>query len=216
MQNLGELLERNWSVVSQAPLAFFVLSIGLFSIAYAAAAWKFSSQIDQWKAVNETLRERIAHKTEQMDEYRERALKYDERLFSVTHSDSAGLREKTLTFVGEIRAFIERYRRSDDLINSNEWLEMTRVQDEEERQRLWHKFTSAMSRTSSERMSEWERRFKVEALVLRDELLSRLPKQQVTKRTDSSYENPVNYFGYCDVADDLERMARQLPQSAAS
>lgn len=215
MERLIDLLEKNWGVVSQAPLAFFLLGAVAFGLAYAAAAWKFSSQIEQVKSANDTLRERLQLKTEQTEMYRERALKYDEKVAAVAQSDSADLRERTLAFVGEIRSFMERHRRNDDLIQGNEWVEMTQSRDEAEKQRLWHKFTSAMSRASSERMSEWERRFKVEALMLRDELLSRLPKQERPERADFNYEHPVNYFGYCEVADDLERMAKQLPRAGA-
>ncbi|CAM0999689.1 Chromosome partitioning protein ParA [Rhodanobacter sp. Root179] len=215
MERLVELLEKNWSVVSQAPLAFLLLGVVAFGLAYAAAAWKFSAQIEQVKSASDTLRERLQLKTEQADSYRERALKYDDKLLVVAQTDSAGLREKTLMFVGEIRAFMERHRHKDDLIQGSEWVEMTQARDEEEKQRLWHKFTSAMSRAGSERMSEWERRFKVEALMLRDELLSRLPDQPRPERADFNYEHPVNYFGYCEVADDLERMAKQLLRASA-
>lgn len=213
MDRLMELLEKNWSVVSQAPLASFLLGIAAFGVAYAAAAWKFSSQIEQLKSANETLRDRIQFKTEQSEVYRERALKYDDKLLSVAQSDSTDLREKTFAFVREVRAFIERHRHRDDQIQRTEWVEMTQAGDESEKNRLWHKFTSAMSQASSERNSEWERRFKVDALVLRDELLSRAPEQKRPEHIESSYEHPVNYFGFCEVADDLERMAKLLQRS---
>lgn len=214
MENLIKEIEKNWDVVSQAPLAFLIVMVAAFVAAYVAAAWKFSSQIEQLNSKNETLRERVLLKSEQADTYRERALKYDEKLLAVAQSDSSGLREKTLSFVAEVRAFIERHRRSDNLIHENEWVEMTQAKDEEEKQRLWHKFTSAMSRMSFERASEWERRFKVEAIMLRDELLSRQPDPQRSGDIASRYEHPVNYFCYCDVADDLERLAKLLPRAS--
>ena len=82
---------------------------------------------------------------------------------------------------------------------------------EEEKNKLWHKFTSASSRLSNDRNAEYERRFKVDAILLRDELRSRLPDYSPGDRhRDSAYEHPTNYFGFNDVANDIETMAKLL------
>lgn len=88
---------------------------------------------------------------------------------------------------------------------------MTQAKTEEEKSKLWHKFTSASSRLSNERNSEYERRFKVDAILLRDELRSRLKGYEPgDKFRDSAYEHPTNYFGFNDVANDIETMAKLL------
>jgi hypothetical protein len=210
MEKFLELLAKEWSVVSQAPLAFGLLAVSMFGLAYVAARWKYSSVCDQVRAANETLKERLHLKTEQVEQYKERALKYDEKVWSVVESDTSSLQQKALTLVAEIREFIQRHRRQDDALHENEWTEMTGARDETDRQRLWHRFTSASSRLSSERNGEWERRFKVDALMLRDELRSRLPEYKPDPDMDHRYEHPTNYFGFNDVAADLERMAKLL------
>lgn len=53
--------------------------------------------------------------------------------------------------------------------------------------------------------------FKAEAIVLRDELLSRLPSYARDDRWFSFYENADNAAGMAVVAEDLERLAESLP-----
>lgn len=211
MDKLFEYIAKEWNVISEAPFTFFILCAITFGLAYLAAKWKFSAVIDQVKAANEVLKERLHLKSEQAESYKERALKYDEKVLEVVDSTEITLKEKSLDFVKNIREFIERYKREDDAVHNNEWVEMTQAQSEEDKNKLWHKFTSASSRLSNERNAEYERRFKVDAILLRDELRSRLPDYKPTERhRDSAYEHPTNYFGFNDVANDIETMAKLL------
>lgn len=211
MEKFIELLDKEWSVVSQAPFAFALLAASVFALAYLAARWKYSSVVEQIRASNETLKERLHLKTEQAEQYKDRAIKYDQKVWAVVESDTSSLSQKTLNLVALIREFIERHRRQDDSLHQHEWSEMTRATNEEEKNRLWHKFTSGSSQLSTERNAEYERRFKVDALMLRDELRSRLKDYKPDGRVDHMYEHPTNYFGFNDVAADLERMAKSLP-----
>jgi hypothetical protein len=210
MDKFVELLAREWAVVSQAPLAFALLAVSMFGLAYVAARWKYSSVIESVRASNETLNERLHLKTEQAEQYKERALKYDEKVWEIVESDTSSLSQKALTLVADIREFIDRHRRLDDAARENDWPEMVRAADEAEKQRLWNKMNNASSRHSTERNAEWERRFKVDALMLRDELRSRLKDYKPDERIAHVYEHPTNYFGFNDVAADLERMAKLL------
>lgn len=213
MDKFLELLAREWAVVSKAPLTFALLAVSMFGLAYFAARWTYTSVLDQVRAANETLKERLHLKTDQAEQYKERALKYDERVWAVVESDISSLTQKALALVANIREFIERHKRREESIHENEWVEMTQAVDETEKQRLWHKFTSSLSHLSSERNAEWERRFKVDALMLRDELRSRLKDYKPNQHVDHMYEHPTNYFGFNDVAAELERMAKLLQSS---
>ena len=213
MEAFINLLEKNWQVVAQAPFAFVLLAASMFGLAYLAARWRYATIVDQTKAANEALKERLHLKTEQAESYKDRAIKYDQKVWEVVESDSAALRDKALNLVGQVREFIDRYRRQDEAVQQNEWVEMTKAEGEEERQNLWHKFTNASSRVSNDRNSEYERRFKVDTLILRDELRSRLKDYKPEDRIDHIYEHPTNYFGFNDVANDLEKMAKLLPSA---
>jgi hypothetical protein len=205
-----KLLQEQWAVVSSAPFAFLFLAAAMFAMAFYAARWRYASVIDQVRAANDTLKERLHLKSEQAEQYKERALKYDQKVWEVVESDTSELSQKALKLVSEIREFVERRRRNQNAIYENEWGEMASASSEEEKRRLWNKFTSAQMRESTEQNAEWERRFKVDAIMLRDELLSRLEGYEQEDKMKHVYEHPTNYFGFNDVANDLERMAKLL------
>jgi hypothetical protein len=211
MDKLLEYLAKEWAVISQAPFAFLILSALVFGVAYLAAHWRYTSIIEKVKEANETLKERLNLKTEQAEAYKERALKYDDRVLEVVDSSSVSLREKALELVRNIRDFVQRYQREDQTIRENEWFEMTKANTEEEKDRLWNKLSNAMSRLSTEGNAEYDRRFKVDSIILRDELRSRLKDYQPDRHVDNMYEYPTNYIGFIAVACDLEKMAKSLP-----
>ncbi|WP_421558013.1 hypothetical protein [Pseudomonas canadensis] len=210
MEQFIEMLAKEWVVVSQAPIAFSTLAVGMFGLAYFAARWRYTSVLEQVRASNDTLNERLHLKSEQAELYKDRALKYDEKVWAVVESDASSLAQKSLLLVSQIREFIDRHKRQDDSVREYEWVEMTAAADEVEKNRLWSKFINATSRLSTERNAEWERRFKVDAIMLRDELRSRLKDYKPDERAAHVYEHPTNYFGFNDVAADLERMAKLL------
>ena len=211
MDKLLEYIAKEWSTISQAPFAFMILASIMFGIAYLAAKWRFTAVIEQVKASNETLKERLHLKSEQAETYKERAFKYDEKVMEVVDSSEITLKEKSLDFVKNLREFVERFKREDQAVQDNEWNEMAQSTNENERNKLWQKFTSASSRLSNDRNSEYERRFKVDAILLRDELRSRLKDYKPSDRfRESAYEYPTNYFGFNDVANDIEIMAKSL------
>ncbi|MFP3342463.1 hypothetical protein R0J87_08100 [Halomonas sp. SIMBA_159] len=211
MEKLFEYIAKEWSVVSQAPLAFLILAAIIFGLAYLAAKWRFTAVIDQTRASNETLKERLHLKSEQAESYKDRALKYDEKVQQVVDSDALALKERTLEVVKNLREFIERHKREDDRISAIERSAMRSAQTEEERNAAWERNTNETMRLSNERNAEYDRRFRVDAIMLRDELRSRLPDYEPLERHhDMMYEHPTNYFGFNDVASDLERMAKML------
>lgn len=210
MEQFIELLAKEWVVVSQAPIAFATLAVGMFGLAYFAARWKYTSVVEQVQASNDTLNERLHLKSEQAEQYKDRALKYDEKVWAVVESNTASLAQKSLLLVSQIREFIDRHKRQDESVMEHEWVEMAGAVDDIEKRRLWSKFTGATSRLSNERNAEWERRFKVDAIMLRDEMRSRLKGYKPDERSVHVYEHPTNYFGFNDVAADLERMAKLL------
>lgn len=214
MEKLIEYISKEWSVVSQAPFTFLILAAITFGLAYLAAKWRFTAIIDHVKASNETLKERLHLKSEQSESYKDRALKYDDKVHQVVDSDEVALKEKTLEVVKNLREFIERHKREDDR-NMME-RRSSSSPSEEQRQADWEAQTNNMMRLSSERNAEYDRRFRVDVMMLRDELRSRLPDYKPQEdHLDMMYEHPTNYFGFNDVASDLERMAKMLTSQAS-
>ncbi|WP_462147141.1 hypothetical protein [Pseudoalteromonas gelatinilytica] len=211
MEKFIEYISREWAVISQAPFTFLILAAIVFGLAYLAAKWRFNAVIEQVKASNETLKERLHLKSEQAESYKDRALKYDEKVQQVVDSDEIALKDKTLEVVKNLREFIERHKREDDRVSSLQRSAMRSAKTEEDRSEAWAKNTSESMRLSSERNAEYDRRFRVDAITLRDELRSRLTNYEpLEMHDDLMYEHPTNYFGFNDVASDLERMAKML------
>jgi hypothetical protein len=211
VEKLFEYIAKEWAVVSQAPFAFLVLAAIMFGMAYLAAKWRFEGVIDQVKATNGTLKERLHLKSEQAESYKDRALKFDEKIQQVVDSDEIALKDRTLEVVKNLREYIERHKREDNRVSEIERSAMHTAQTEEERKIAWNKNTSESMRLSSERNAEYDRRFRVDAIMLRDELRSRLPDYEPSEsHHDMMYEHPTNYFGFNDVASDLEIMAKML------
>lgn len=211
MDKILEYISKEWAVISQAPFAFLILGALMFALAYLAAKWKFTVLVDEVKAKNETLKERLLLKTEQAESYKDRALKYDENIQQVVGSDEIMLKDKTLEVVKNLRDFIERHKREDDRVSNLERSAMRDANTEEDKNKAWERNTSEIMRLSNDRNAEYDRRFKVDAMLLRDELRSRLPNYEPSERHhDMMYEHPTNYFGFNDVASDLERMAKLL------
>ncbi|MBX3585288.1 MAG: hypothetical protein KF796_01500 [Ramlibacter sp.] len=210
MTEFFQLLAKEWVVVSAAPLTFCGVAAAMFGLAYVVARWRYTALVEQAKASNETLRERLHLKAEQVEQYKDRALKFDEKVHAIVDSTSSALSTKAIDFVANIREFIRRQQAIDNSIHENEWHDMARAADQDDKKRLWDRFTAATMRAAYERNAEWDRRFKVDALMIRDELRSRLEGYTPDSMAERSYEHPTNYFGFTAVADDLEKMAKSL------
>ncbi|MEX2602687.1 MAG: hypothetical protein WD361_00715 [Gracilimonas sp.] len=196
--------EDNWETLSENPFVFITLVVITFAAGYFISKWRYNSII-------ETLRERLNLRTEQSENYKERALKYDQVVHEIVESDSSQLKMKTIQFVGELREFIERHKRQDDNFTYKRFTAPDAEMSEEDKRRAWAEETNEMIRLSNERNNEYDRRFKTDAIVLRDELRSRLNDYEpINDHVDHMYEHPTNYFGFNDVATDLERMAKLL------
>lgn len=214
MDKLFDYIAKEWKMISQAPFALLVLLAIMFSAAYIAVKWRYSFAIEQVIASNDRLTERLYQKYEQAETFKKRAFKCNETVLEVVDSSKWTLKERSLSFVKNLREFIERYRREDQAIQEKEWSKIVLARNDDEKRKLWQKYTAASSRLWNQRNSEYERRFKVDAVLLRDELLEKLKQY---KRTDSFhesvYEYPTNYFGFNDVAGDIEIMAKVLSHS---
>lgn len=206
---LLKVIKAEWAVIAMAPFSFLILAAVMFGAAYFIARWRYTAVVDQVKATCETLKERLHLRAEQSESLREKASKYDEMLVQVVDSGESELREKTLKLVADIREFTSRHRRLETSIHANRWLNASNATDQET-SRGWNEYARNAIHNSYERNDEYDRRFKVEAIMLRDELRSRLPDYKPENEAAFSYERPTNFFGFNFVADDLEKMAKAL------
>lgn len=207
---LLKVIKAEWSVIAMAPFSFLILAALMFGAAYFVASWRFTAVIEEIKAASETLKERLHLRSEQTESYREKAAKYDEKLAEVVDSGETELRDKALKLVADLREFIGRSHRLETSTSNTRWSEASRAGTEQERSHRWDEYARTMINNTYERNDEYDRRFKVDAIMLRDEMLSRLPNYKPENTFEFSYERPTNFFGFGFVADDLEKMAKAL------
>jgi len=207
-----ELLKNEWNTVAGAPLSFITLVLVSFAIAYAAGRWRYSGVIETLREKLSLEKDRINAKDSQLDEYRERLHLVPAQGSEYSKLTHAELKEKGLALVHEIRVWFSETEAQTRQRADAQWSAMTQAKTEEEKQKLWNAHTNTQIQGLFGMMAEFEKRFKVDAILLRDEMNSRLPQEikQETEFSRSRYEHPVNTFCIREISDDLERKAKSL------
>ncbi len=201
---LFKYILQEWEKLRQAPMAFLLLCVLVAAATFAFTRWSYIRQI-------ETLNERLKMKDDQLVEYRERLRLAPIDQTSYSRLSNAELRQRALAAVAQVRDFLASYDRESRLVMANQIEEMRNAKSEEERQSIWNRQSAALIRGSYTVTTEYDRKFKANTIVLRDELLSRLPQSAHAQRPGVSYEHPTNPIGMGMVTDDLERLAKLLP-----
>ncbi|QJQ95384.1 MULTISPECIES: hypothetical protein [Halomonadaceae] len=210
MDKLIDHLSSEWDALSQAPLDFVIFSVLVLMAAYALARWRYGSVVEQLRATNETLRERIHLKDEQVDQYRSRALQLEDKHMEVVDTTEEALRDKALGVVRGIRDIKDKYHSAYEEATINVSRDQEDRHDDDDEQRQLGAADPLM-RIMGMALGEYSREYKVDAILLRDELRTRLSEYQPDPMThDMLYEHPTNFFGLEGVATDLERMAKTL------
>ncbi len=203
--SVGKFFEANWSTLMSAPLIFLIcIAIGIAG-GYLLGKWYFRRTID-------ILKGRLEAKDDQLDEYRERLklMHPNETGSKYSRMTNDELKRRVLDMVDKIRTFhAETQQKSQRLILA-ERAYMMKVESAEEFEEIRNKYSNQIMSESLETSEKYNRRFKVDAILLRDEMLSRLPETAKNKRAYFVYEHPTNPIGMGMVADDLERLAKSL------
>lgn len=203
-------LKAEWLVITAAPWAFAFVLASAFALAFAACRWAYHSLHETSKERIEALRERLTAKDELLDEYRERlnlVPSSGNRFSRLTHRE---LQEQALRFVENLRHWFANSQAETRRIAEQQWHAMSRAQTEEEKHRLWQAHSSTHTDGLFTLMREFEQKFKIDAILLRDELSTRLPPAERRSEIERRYETPVNTFCIQEIADDLERKAKLL------
>jgi len=119
-----------------------------------------------------------------------------------------------LTFVGRLRDTLFQREREDRELNNAQYLERAATGDEEQSTEGWRRYIKRSDELRAQFIHEYSSRYKVEAILLRDEMLARLSNQLNFSRKEfieHTYEYPPSPYEMRDVVDDLEKLARSLP-----
>lgn len=219
-----DFITSNWETLWSAPLIFFSFLLLAIGIAYLAIWWKYTRDISNLREQvkieerNATglrdqaafMEKRLDAKDEQVDEYRNQALRIKASGTAFSKLTNPELKKKSLNTVSHIRQFLEKWKNTDRDRSEKQSKDMRLAETEEDKHEIWEKYTNQYLTHSLSRNAEYEKSFKVSTILLKDELNSRLPEDHKSRVDDFSYEHPTNPIGMTMVADDLERLARTL------
>jgi hypothetical protein len=170
----------------------------------------------QTNQTNEALKHRLAGKDDLLTEYRERLHIGNTDQTSYSKLSNRELYAKVIPFVKALREYhdkevmemLDQVERPDAQME-----EMRSAKSEKEKTQIWRKWSQRLANAYHEKESEYKRRFATESILLRDELLSRLPMMPRDKTLEVNYEFPNSYWSSEYVASDLESLAKQLPNT---
>ncbi|WP_094607168.1 hypothetical protein SPSIL_058290 [Sporomusa silvacetica DSM 10669] len=208
MSDFINFLAKEWDTLIKAPFTFALLFVGACAIAYFFSKFRYETIIAQLKERIEGYKDRLSAKDEQLNDYRQRLHLLPSTETSYSRLSNMEIKKMTLELVSKIRSFLKESNTYCTSLLMNRSYSNTMT--EEDRQKAWSEETMALSLKSSEINSYYDTHFKVEAILLRDELLSRLPSGTKKEHKFSTYEHPTNPIGMGMVADDLERLAKSL------
>jgi len=204
LEGIVNFLIKNYSTLWEAPAVFFLLVIFSFGLAAFTVTMLYKSTV-------ETLQQRLGSKDDLLEEYRQRLHLVPTDHTKFNRLSNQELRATTLAFVAEIRAFLHKYE-DENLERSNRELRETianKGKSEAELTRIWYANQEASSKVSAKYQQTYTDQFMTKALILRDELLTRLPTSR-NKKVDNFYEHPLYYWASIEVSKDLERLALLL------
>ena len=129
---------------------------------------------------------------------------------------SRDLKNEALELVQGLRSLVIRTQSADEKLNDEQRTAYVLAKTPATRQQQWEILTQKEMDLYTGFQRQYETEYKVEAKLLREEMMRRegahLDMKQI-QEMDFMYENPTNPLGVTEVADDLERLAREIPDS---
>jgi hypothetical protein len=213
VKELLEVLSKEWGAISGAPFSFLIAVAAVCGLAYAFASWRYKAIIDKLKATIDLKDERLGLKDQQLDGYREQLNLTPARGSEYARLTNSDLRTEVAKFLADLREWSMEHatRRSDRV--EQQFSGVFESTDKGQRKRLFKDFLFNHVASATDMSDEYDAKFKVRAIVLRDELLTRVKHPETQSRFHRIYERPMNEIGILAVTDDLEHLVRQLPQA---
>ncbi|WP_457442415.1 hypothetical protein [Roseateles sp. P5_E4] len=200
-----EFLKKEWATLTSAPISFIGVAAFAFIAGYGAAGIQHDRHVD-------VLKERLAAKDERLEDYKQRLSLMPASGRKYEALSSADLQAKVLQFSLRLRDLSHKYAK--DVANSR----ASRASEIEAAEGRGDKAAATLLRRTERDddrqlarllLEEYDRTFKADAMLFRDELDARLPVRTRRGR-EMEYEFPANPIGLGIVIDDLEVRAKSL------
>ena len=197
-------LQAKWLTLMRSPLLFMASLILAMAMGYLSSYWRYQRGVQISKELT------ASSKNEEIAEYgqqpviRQATTKYYARLANDE------LREESLDFISQIRKFILKWGVVENQMALSLMDEMPAKTSEEEKQRIWQHYVSTSNSVLETRILDYEKEFRTKAILLRNELLSRLPDLRRNKSADSFYQKTDNPVDIRKVMDNLTLLTESL------
>ncbi len=212
-QEIVEYVLKEWSVISKAPGTLITLFVISLVLAYAAARWRYTAMIDNLRENLALETKRIEIKNEQIDDYRVRLGLETGPGSKYSRMSRQELQKSTFEFVSEVRKWLSEKQRQDMEAHDLHFEQVRRL-PQAEAQKLWEENNKRTSAALRQAMQEYASKFQGTAVVLREELQSRLGITKINDPTSPGdqflFKNPVNPIGITMVASQLQELAVKL------
>ena len=135
----------------------------------------------------------------------------DKTIYSKTSNKE--LKQKALGLVKNIRELVDSYNKKDrELMAEYDKKSGPEIRTDERKaiRQQWLKESDALHDSS---IRGYREKYWSDAILLRNEISRRLPKDLDQKNLAPIYQNPTNVLGIQVIADNLELIAKSLPDS---
>jgi hypothetical protein len=158
------------------------------------------------------LEQRLQYKEELLDEYRQRLNLIPPENTGTIYSrmTHAELQKEAFSLVEGIRQLYSKHKEIEDKLRAESSRKEREAESAEERQRIRNEYQDKEHQWFLKSMAKYNSEYKIRAILLHDEMLSRLPKNIRSERIRFMYEHPTNLLGFRSIAEDLEILAMNL------
>ena len=130
-----------------------------------------------------------------------------------SNNSNKELKPRVMRLVKDIRELIYAHKKQDDdlltTVDKTDRADATK----DERKRLRDEWVRKSNATHDLFMRQYKEKYWADAILLRNELYRRLPKNLQQPQLSGIYQYPTNLLGVEAIADNLELLAKSLPDS---
>jgi hypothetical protein len=163
--------------------------------------------------------EESKRQTKLAEHYRDRFLAITKTNGNFSAFTDEDLQVYALRMVRALQVPIREHETNINKLAAAAWSAMLNTQNPEAFQKASEERSAAEWEAGQKCMAEYNIRFKADVLMLRLEILSRIPAgndvDQKGVPTDYWYDNPWNFFGFKKMVNDLDRIAKEIPVSVS-
>jgi hypothetical protein len=218
------LLREHFGLFLKVFVAGFLLA-AVFAVPFVM--WTLRAEVQALKEQVTSANDRRQKWEEESKRQTELAEHYRDRFLAITKSTNGNfsaftdedLQVYALRMVRALRVPIREHETNINKFDTAAWSRMLNSQNPEGFQKILEERSTAEWEAGQKCMAEYNIRFKADVLMLRREILSRIPVgNDVDKNrvpTDYWYDNPWNFYGFKKMVADLDRITKELPVSVS-